>query len=49
MAKNGILISGSRESGVPAGKYVQWARVSIGTKEEMDMFLNILSNLTKKA
>lgn len=33
-----ILISGSRESGVPEGAYGDWARVSLGTKDEMDIF-----------
>ncbi|MDQ8204056.1 aminotransferase class I/II-fold pyridoxal phosphate-dependent enzyme [Pelagicoccus sp. SDUM812003] len=48
MAENGVLISGSRVSGVPEQKYQQWARVSIGTKEQMDEFLSILGSLVAK-
>ena len=43
-----ILISGSRESGVPEGAYGDWARVSLGTKEEMDLFLGELAKLLGK-
>lgn len=43
-----ILISGSRESGVPEGAYGEWARVSIGTKEEMDLFLGEISKILGK-
>lgn len=49
MKENGILISGSRVSGVPAERFEKWARVSIGTKEQMDSFLSILSTLIQKA
>ncbi|HKB89383.1 MAG TPA: histidinol-phosphate transaminase [Opitutaceae bacterium] len=37
-----VLISGSRESGVPPGMYSEWERVSIGTKEQMDLFFGEL-------
>jgi histidinol-phosphate aminotransferase len=43
-----ILISGSRESGVPEGAYGDWARVSIGTKEEMDIFFGEMQKLLGK-
>ena len=43
-----ILISGSRESGVPDGTYGEWARVSIGTRDEMDLFLNEISKILGK-
>lgn len=43
-----ILISGSRESGVPEGAYGEWARVSIGTKEDMDLFLGEISKILGK-
>lgn len=43
-----ILISGSRESGVPEGAYGEWARVSIGSKEEMDLFLGEISKILGK-
>lgn len=43
-----ILISGSRESGVPEGAYGDWARVSIGTKEEIDLFLGEMSKILGK-
>ncbi len=49
MAANGILISGSRESGVPIGKYDEWARVSIGTMDQMKGFISILSNMLAKS
>ncbi|MDQ8185897.1 histidinol-phosphate transaminase [Pelagicoccus sp. SDUM812002] len=45
MSENGILISGSRVSGAPESKYSDWARVSIGTKDQMDEFLNLLGGL----
>lgn len=48
MTAAGILISGSRESGVEKGKYDKWARVSIGTKTEMDAFLTTLAGLLGK-
>lgn len=48
MERNGILISGSRSSGVPSDRYRTWARVSIGTKEQMDDFLNSLAVLVRK-
>lgn len=43
-----VLISGSRESGVPEGAYGDWARVSIGTKEEMDVFFGEMQKLLHK-
>ncbi len=43
-----ILISGSRESGVPEGAYGDWARVSIGTREEMDLFLGEFARILGK-
>ena len=48
MAENGILISGSRESGVLPGRFAKWSRVSIGTKPQMDEFLSTLSSLLAK-
>ncbi|MCH6256385.1 aminotransferase class I/II-fold pyridoxal phosphate-dependent enzyme [Puniceicoccaceae bacterium K14] len=48
MKEKGILISGSRESGVIPGKYQAWARVSIGTQTQMDLFLDTLSQLMVK-
>lgn len=48
MKSKNILISGSRESGVPEGAYGDWARVSIGTKEEMDIFFGELAKLLGK-
>ncbi|HEY0944409.1 MAG TPA: histidinol-phosphate transaminase [Opitutaceae bacterium] len=48
MKESKILISGSRESGVPEGAYGDWARVSIGTKEEMDLFLGELTKALGK-
>jgi histidinol-phosphate aminotransferase len=43
-----ILISGSRESGVPEGAYGDWARVSLGTKEEMDVFFGEMARILGK-
>jgi histidinol-phosphate aminotransferase len=48
MRQSQILISGSRESGVPPGTYGDWARVSIGTKEEMELFLGELTRILGK-
>lgn len=48
MKSSNILISGSRESGVPEGAYGDWARVSLGTKEEMDLFFGELAKLLGK-
>ncbi len=48
MREAGVFISGSRESGVPEGAYGEWARVSIGTKEEMDMFLTEFARVIGK-
>lgn len=48
MKEGGILISGSRESGVIPGEYKDWSRVSIGTKAQMDLFLEKLSFLMVK-
>lgn len=48
LSESGILISGSRESGVITGKFKEWARVSIGTKEQMDKFLDKVSTLMVK-
>lgn len=44
MKEKGILMSGSRATaGTPEGMYDLWARVSIGTKEQMDRFLGELA------
>lgn len=43
-----VLITGSRESGVPEGAFGEWARVSIGTKEEMDLFFSEMSKILGK-
>ncbi|EDY83082.1 aminotransferase, classes I and II superfamily [Verrucomicrobiia bacterium DG1235] len=48
MKENGILISGSRVSGVPAQKYEKWARVSIGTMSQMDEFLSLMGGMMAK-
>ncbi|MEM7671732.1 MAG: histidinol-phosphate transaminase [Verrucomicrobiota bacterium] len=48
LADSGILISGSRESGVEPGTYSKWARVSMGKKSEMDAFLTTLAGLLGK-
>ena len=48
MKSKNILISGSRESGVPEGASGDWARVSIGTKEEMDLFFGEMANILGK-
>lgn len=48
MSANGVLISGSRVSGAPAQDYAGWARVSIGTKPQMDEFLNLLAGFMEK-
>ena len=48
MTDAGILISSNRESGVEPGTYKDWARVSIGKKEEMDAFLTTLAGLLGK-
>ncbi len=48
MKSKNILISGSRESGVPEGAYGDWARVSIGTKEEIDLFLGEMAKILGK-
>ncbi len=45
---NSILISGSRASGVPEGAYGDWARVSLGTKEQMDLFFGEMQKLLGK-
>ena len=42
MAARSILISGSRETGVEEGTYADWARVSLGTKEQMESFIEAL-------
>ena len=44
-----ILISGSRESGVPAGTYGDWARVSIGSQAEMEVFFGELEKILGKS
>ena len=49
MRENGILISGSRTSGVDPAKYADWARVSIGTQEQMDAFISTLKVLKQKS
>jgi histidinol-phosphate aminotransferase len=43
-----VFISGSRESGVPEGAYGEWARVSLGTREEMDLFLGEFARILGK-
>ena len=46
LKEKGILISGSRaDAGVPEGTYELWARVSLGTQEQMDRFLGELANI----
>ncbi len=45
LESKGILVSGSRESGVPEGKYAQWSRVSIGTENQMKEFLKALTEV----
>ena len=45
MLENGIRITGSRASGVEEGAFDDWARVSIGTKDQMDLFLLTLETL----
>ncbi len=49
MLENGIRISGSRESGVAKGSYDDWARVSIGTRPQMDQFLSLMTALMAKS
>jgi histidinol-phosphate aminotransferase len=48
MKDSNILIGGTRESGVPEGTYAEWVRVSIGTKEQMDLFLGELTKALGK-
>jgi histidinol-phosphate aminotransferase len=48
MKQSNILIGSTRESGVPEGTYSEWVRVSIGTKEDMDLFLGELSKALGK-
>mgnify|MGYP002788776108 FL=1 len=48
MREANILIGNTRESGVPEGTYQNWCRVSIGTKEQMDVFLGELSRILGK-
>jgi histidinol-phosphate aminotransferase len=48
MREANILIGSTRESGVPEGTYGNWCRVSIGTKEQMDMFLGELARILGK-
>lgn len=43
-----IQIGNTRESGVPEGTYGNWCRVSIGTKEQMDLFLGELAKILGK-
>jgi histidinol-phosphate aminotransferase len=47
MLENGVSITGSRASGVLEGSYSNWARVSIGTKSQMDVFLTTLEVMLK--
>lgn len=49
MKQSNVLIGGTRESGVPEGSYAEWVRVSIGTKEEMDIFLGELTKILGKS
>ncbi len=44
MSANGLLISGNRVSGAAEEDYAGWARVSIGTKPQLDDFLDILGS-----
>ena len=48
MKESNILIGSTRESGVPEGTYAEWVRVSIGTKEDMDLFLGELAKALGK-
>ncbi len=48
MKQSNILIGQTRESGVPEGTYAEWVRVSIGTKEQMDLFLGELAKALGK-
>jgi histidinol-phosphate aminotransferase len=48
MREANILIGSTRESGVPEGTYGNWCRVSIGTKEQMDLFLGELARILGK-
>lgn len=48
MKASNILIGSTRESGVPEGSYDEWVRVSIGTKEDMDLFLGELAKALGK-
>lgn len=48
MREANILIGSTRESGVPEGTYKNWCRVSIGTKEQMDLFLGELARILGK-
>jgi histidinol-phosphate/aromatic aminotransferase/cobyric acid decarboxylase-like protein len=43
-----ILISDARESGVPEGAYCDWARVSIGTREDIDLFRGEMTKIMGK-
>lgn len=43
-----IYIGSSRESGVPEGTYGDWSRVSVGTREQMDVFLVELTRILGK-
>lgn len=47
MAERGILISGSRESGVEPGTFADWARVSLGNMDEMKAFITALTEILK--
>ena len=48
MREANILIGSTRESGVPEGTCENWCRVSIGTKEQMDLFLGELAKILGK-
>jgi histidinol-phosphate aminotransferase len=48
MRQANIYIGTSRESGVPEGTYEDWCRVSIGSKEQMDLFLGELAKILGK-
>jgi histidinol-phosphate/aromatic aminotransferase/cobyric acid decarboxylase-like protein len=43
-----ILIGDARESGVPEGAYCDWARVSIGTREDIDLFRGEMAKIMSK-
>lgn len=48
MLAAGVAVTTSRESGVEPGTFDLWTRVSIGKKEHMDQFLEVLAKLIGK-